>query len=425
MYESRSPGSREEAADFSQRRNRGPAYTRHRMRFRLAPTVEQEVRLRDACGHARFVWNLCLEQWRLWQPGKHAPGYAELNRQLTDLRAAEPWLAEGSVIVQQQALRDFDQAKRNFFGLTHRRPTWRKRDRDEGFRVVAVHDDHRRRLNHHWGAVLVPKIGWVKFRQTREIPDGVKSYRVTRDAAGRWHVAFAHVPTPIDGPGTGEVVGLDRGVAVSVMTSEAEAFHAPGLRPKEAERLLRLQRCLARAQRGSNRRRRVKRAIARLRACEADRRKDWVEQTTTALARRYDLLKVEALDVKSLTRSARGTSAQPGHNIRQKAGLNRAILAQGWGLFLTRLQHKAAGRVRLVDPRHTSQRCSACGHVAPESRESQAAFRCVACDFACHADVNAARNIAGGHPVTARGDRIFKCRSVNREPQPRLLSGVA
>ena len=387
------------------------------MRFRLDPTPAQDVLLSTHCGQARFLWNLCLEQWRLWQPGKRAPGYAELNRQLTELRAAEPWLASGSVTAQQQVLRDLDQAKRNFFGGTHRRPTWRKKDRDEGFRTVAVLPEHVRRLNRRWSAVFVPKVGWVRFRCTRVVPDSVKSYRVTWDASGRWHIAFAHIPAAIAGPGTGEVVGLDRGVAVSVMSSEGEAFHAPSLRPKQAERLLRLRRRLAVAQRGSNRRGRLKRAIARLRARETDQRQDWVEQTTTDLARRYDVVKVEDLDVRAMTRSAKGTKERPGRRVRQKAGLNRAILAQGWGLFLARLEHKARGRVRRVDPKQTSQRCSACGHVATENRESQAAFRCVACGFACNADLNAARNIAVGQTVTARGALGKSSRAVNREPQ--------
>ena len=350
----------------------------------------------------------------MWQPGKRVPGHAELNRQLTELRAAEPWMASGSVNAQQQVLRDFDQAKRNFFNGTHRRPTWHKRDQNEGFRIVAVAPDHLRRLTRRCGAVFVPKIGWLRFRQTREIPAEVKSYRVTRDAAGRWHLAFAWIPPAIPGPGTGEVVGLDRGVIVSVMSSEGEAFHAPGLRPKETERLRRLQQRLARAQRGSHRRHRVKRMIARLRGRERDRRKDWIEQTTTALARRYDMLKVEDLHITKMT--AAGGAA--------KRGLNRGILAQGWGLFVQRLEQKAVGRVQRVAAAYTSQRCSTCGHVAQENRESQAAFLCVACGFACNADLNAARNIAGGYPVTARGARICQRRAVNREPQtPRLLAG--
>ena len=112
--------------------------------------------------------------------------------------------------------------------------------------------------------------------------------------------------------------------------------------------------------------------------------------------------------------------AQPGRNVRQKAGLNREILASGWGLLARRLADKAPGRVEKVSPAFTSQRCSACGHVDGKSRESQAGFRCTACGFACHADVNAARNIAAGHAVTARGRPGLPGR-VNREPQLALL----
>jgi putative transposase len=104
----------------------------------------------------------------------------------------------------------------------------------------------------------------------------------------------------------------------------------------------------------------------------------------------------------------------------EKAGLNRGILRSGWGLLVRRLADKAPGRMEKVSSAFTSQRCSACGHVAAESRESQALFVCVACSFACHADVNAAKNIAAGHAVTARGG-IGAARPVNREPQLLLL----
>jgi transposase len=179
----------------------------------------------------------------------------------------------------------------------------------------------------------------------------------------------------------------------------------------------RLERRLARAKRGSNRRKRVRRAVARLKAREADVRKDWYEKISTDLARRFDVIRVEDLKIGNMTRSARGTAGKSGRNVAQKAGLNRGILASGWGLMVRRLEEKAPGRVEKIRPAYTSQRCSACGHVAAESRESQALFACVACGFACNADVNAARNIAAGHAVTARGgDGI--ARPVNREPQP-------
>jgi putative transposase len=256
----------------------------------------------------------------------------------------------------------------------------------------------------------------VRFRWSRAVPDGVKSYRVTMDRAGRWHIAFAVIPEPIPAPGNGQVVGIDRGVAVSAALSTGKLLMVPGLTAREHARMRRLERKLARARRGSNCRGRVRLALARLRARETDRRKDWVEKASTGIARRFDLIRVEDLKITNMTRSASGTRQNPGRNVGQKAGLNRGILRSGWGLLVRRLEQKAPGRVEKVCPAFTSLRCSACGRVDPKSRESQARFRCTACGYACHADVNAARNIAAGHAVTARGgDGI--ARPVNREPQ--------
>ena len=158
-------------------------------------------------------------------------------------------------------------------------------------------------------------------------------------------MAFAAVPGPLPAPGNGQVVGIDRGVAISAALSTGELLHVPGLTAHERRRLRRLEHNLARARRGSNRRARVRHAIARL-----------------------------------------------------------------------RLADKAPGRMEKIKPAFTSQRCSACGQVDGKSRESQAVFRCTACGFACNADVNAARNIAAGHAVTARGG-YREAGPVNREPQ--------
>jgi transposase len=188
-------------------------------------------------------------------------------------------------------------------------------------------------------------------------------------------------------------------------------------------RLRLAERKLARAKRGSARRGRAKTAVARLKAREADRRKDWCEQVSTDLARRFDVIRVEDLCVRKMTRSAKGAVGKPGKNVTQKAGLNKAIQSSGWGMPFHRLEQKADRRVEKVPPAFTSQRCSACGHIARESRESQALFRCVACRYACNADVNAARNIAAGHAVKARGgDRDAGL--MNREPQLRLREAL-
>jgi putative transposase len=396
----------------------GGGYLPDMSRFRLLPTPAQQAVLLQHCQHARFVWNLAVEQQQFWQPGRRAPGYNEQSAQLTEARTEYEWLAAGSQTVQQQALRDFAQAMRNFFTGTHRRPSWRKAGVHEGFRQVGVKLCHVAKVNRRHGRVWVPKVGWVGFRWTRAVPAGVKSYRITRDRAGRWHVAFAHIPDPIPGPGNGNVVGVDRGVTVSAALFTGELLHTPSLTLGEQIRLRRLQQRLARAKRGSHRRQRTKLAIARIKAREADQRRDWVEKTTTDLARRFDTIRVENLDVRAMTRSARGTLEHPGVGVAQKRGLNRAISHQGWGRLVARLNQKASGRVERVPAAYTSQRCAACGHVAPENRKSQAVFACVACGAGpCHADVNAARNIAAGRAVPAQGD-LATGRSVNCEPQP-------
>jgi putative transposase len=377
--------------------------------------------LRDHCAHARYVWNLAVEQRAHWRLGRApTPGYLEQCRQLTAARAEHPWLAAGSQMVQQQALRDFARTMSAFFDPHNpaRPPRWRKAGRNEGFRIVGRRGGQWdvRRVSRHVGQVRVPKVGWVRFRWSRSVPPGAKSYRVTRDPAGRWHVAFAAVPDPVPAPRNGQAVGIDRGVVVAAALSTGELLHIPSLTAQEGRRMRRLQRRLARAKRGSHRRTRVKHDIARMRARETNRRKDWVEKASTDIARRFDVIKVEDLRIGAMTRSGKGTRESPGRNVDQKAGLNRSILRSGWGLLVRRLAQKAPGRVEKIKPAFTSQQCWACGQVDGKSRESQAVFRCTACGFVCNADVNAARNIAAGHAVTARGG----CREagpVNREPQ--------
>lgn len=374
--------------------------------------------LREYCAHARFVWNLCVEQQSWWRPGRgDAPNWARRSRQLTEARAEFGWLRAVPRVVQEQALRDFEQALRNFFASTHRRPGWRKAGRNEGFRVLDKRGMTARRLSRRVGAVWVPRIGWVRFRWSRAIPEA-KSYRITCDRVGRWHIAFAVIPLPIPGPGTGEVVGIDRGVAVSAALSSGELLLAPSLRPGERARLLSLQRKSARQRvRGrpaSGRLKRTRKAAAGLIAREADRRKDWAEKASTDIARRFDVIRIEDLQIRNMTRSAKGSVEEPGRNVRQKAGLNREILRSGWGLFAQRLEDKAQDRVEKIKPQYTSLTCNACGHCQEGNRKSQA-FLCRKCGHADHADVNAAKNIAAGRAVTARGSSQLGL--LNREPQ--------
>lgn len=402
------------------------------------------------CAHARYVWNLAVEQhahWRRWR--KSAPGFAEQCRQLTEARRDNEWLGAGNADVQQQALKDFARAKNARFTSGFGEPTWRKKYRHEGFRVIGTdripeyepdgspklnartgrqvmgRSVVAQKLNRRWAQVKVPGCGWVKFRLTCAGPPSAKTFRVTFRNA-RWHIAFAVIPAPIDAPGTGEVIGIDRGVKITAALSDGRTLNCPQLTVKERARLRKHQRRAARAPKGSPQKTAAYGKVARLKAREADRRKDWCEKTSTMLARTYDVVRFEKLNITNMTASAKGTVEQPGKNVRQKAGLNRVILAQGWGLLRQRTEHKAPGRVEDVPAPYTSLRCSACGWIDKNSRKSQAEFRCTECGFTCNADTNAATNVAvgqGGIPRPRRtagtgGTTTATGHPSVREPQP-------
>lgn len=409
-------------------------------RYRLTPTSGQEAVLREHCAHARFVWNLAYEVWshgtletygeasrrtrkdgteyihQKRRPVRRPPSYVDQSRMLTEARTEFEWLRDGSATAQQQALRDFDKARQDFLAGTHGYPQPRRKFWDEGFRITGVGGGPHsswgvRRLNRNWGEVKIPKVGWVRFRRSRDVPEDAKSYRVTLDKAGRWHISFASVPDPIPAPGTGEAVGIDRGVVITAALSTGETLHCPGLSVKERARLRKAQRRAARAPGGSSTGDAEYARLARLKAREADIRKDWCEKTSTDLARRFDVIRLEDLRIKNMTATPRPKPDpdQPGaylpNGARAKAGLNRAILAQGWGLLARRTEHKAPGRVEKVKPHFTSLRCSDCGWIDKNSRESQAGFVCTNCGFTCNADLNAAVNIAAGHAGgTTRSD---------------------
>ncbi|GAB2871421.1 hypothetical protein GCM10022245_02760 [Streptomyces mayteni] len=401
------------------------------------------------CAHARYVWNLAVEQHSHWRPGrKSAPGFAEQCRQLTEARRENEWLAAGNADVQQQALKDFARAKAARIISGFGEPTWRKRVRHEGFRVIGTDrvpefeaDGSPKlnakgkqvvgrsvvveKLNRRWAQVKVPGCGWVRFRLTHAHLPAAKTFRATF-RNGQWHVAFAVIPEPIDAPGTGEVIGVDRGVAITAAFSDGRKFNCPQLTTKERAQIRKHQRRAARARKGGEAKAAEYAQVAKLKAREANRRKDWCEKTSTMLARSYDLVRFEKLNIKNMTRSAKGNLAEPGKNVRQKAGLNRAILAQGWGLLRRRTEHKAPGRVEDVPAPFTSLRCSACGWIERKSRKSQADFVCVSCGFTCNADENAANNVAAGQdgiprPRQAAGaggvTAATSCSST-REPQP-------
>jgi putative transposase len=362
-------------------------------RFKLGPTAEQDALFRQCAGVCRLVYNLALEQRATWGR-RHRLGYVQQAADLTRLRAEFDWIRAVSVSCQQQALRDLDRAFVNFFAGRARYPTPRKKGVNDTFRCPG-REVETRRLNAKWSAVRLPKISWVKFRDTRPIRGAVQNATIAGGADG-WHISFACEIAHEAPQNVRPTVGIDRGVATTLALSTGEMVSVPvSLDWIEAAKR-RAQRVLSRRKRGSRRYTRQRRRMARLQARARRIRLDFHHRAALDIAQRFSMAVLEDLRIKNMTASASGTVAEPGRRVRQKAGLNRAILNQGWGAFdliLTYKMEERGGRVVKTGPAFTSQTCSACGVVDARSRKSQASFECVACGHRDNADSNAAKNI--------------------------------
>lgn len=346
-------------------------------------------------GAVRFSFNLMLEQRRDWyRPGRRFD-FASQCREITALRAEVDWLRDVPVHALQQAAKDLDRAYQNWWAGRSRAPTPRKRGQHDAMRFPDPATFAFRRLSKRLGEVKLPKLGWVRLRWDRAIPGTVKSITVSH-RAGAWTVAAQwerEVEEPA--PSTLPAVGIDRGIAVFAALSDGTMI-APVNAGKAAQRALtRAQRKLARKKRGSMNRRKAVLRVAKLRARIARIRKDFTHKTSTFVAKSHGAVVLEKLEVRNMVRSAAGTTEAPGRNVRAKAGLNRSILDQGWGMFRIFLAYKLAergGRLVEVPARNTSRECSACGTVDATSRNGQR-FHCTGCGHTAHADTNAAINI--------------------------------
>jgi len=375
-------------------------------RYRLSATAEQEALLRQFAGVVRLVYNLALEQRRDWWRHYARKTGAQLDygvqaRELTALRAAYDWIAAVSQTCQQQALRDLDRAYQTFFAGRAGYPTPRRKGVQDAFRFQG-REVEIKRVNRSWGMVRLPKIGQVRFRWPRAMIGTVRNVTVARDALG-WHVCFAcEIAVEDDAVAPAATVGIDRGVARTLAFSDI-GFAAGGFADLPRDRLRRLDRrartqarALARCQRGSRRRQKAKQRLAASKARAARLRRHW----------NFGTVCIEALNTRAMTASARGTIDAPGTKVRQKAGLNRAILEQGWHQFERFLGYKLAargGQLITVPAAFTGQTCACCNSVSKSHRKSQAVFICADCGHVADADTNAAINIrkAGTRPSDA------------------------
>ena len=361
--------------------------------YRLYPTPEQAQQMAQIAGSCRYLFNLALEQRRdWWKPGRTF-NFASQCREVTMLRAEVDWLKAAPVHTLQQALKDLDRAYQNWWAGRADYPTPRKKGLNDSFRFPDPVSIKVERTGNSSGRIKLPKLGWVRLRGWYAIPGTICNVTVSR-RAGQWYVAVQwqrEVAEPI--PSILPAVGIDRGVAVFAALSSGVNI-APVNHGKKALRALRkAQRNLSRKKRGSSNRRKAIRRVAKIQMRVANARKNFLHEQTTAIAQNHGTVVLEALKVRNMSASAKGTTAEPGKMVRQKAGLNRAILDQGWGGFRIMLGYKLAdrgGRLVEVPAAYTSQTCAECGVVDARSRQDQARFVCTGCGHEANADTNAA-----------------------------------
>jgi putative transposase len=398
-------------------------------KFELRPTGEQQRQMRRFAGSCRFVYNKALAmQQALYESGEKKLGFAGLCKALTGWRNSPEtaWLADAPVHPLQQTLKDLERAYANFFAKRADFPKLKKKGLSESFRYP---DPKQFKLDQTNGRVILPKLGWMRLRLCRPVLGELRNVTVSQ-SCGKWFVSIQterEVEQPV--PTTTTAIGLDVGIARFATMSDA-TFVAPLNSFKKHEvRLAKYQRRMSRKVRFSNNWKKARARIQKIHSRIANARRDFLHKTSTAISKNHALVCIEDLQVRNMSRSAKGNVEQPGRKVAQKAGLNKSILDQGWSELRRQLGYKvnwAGGTLLAVPAHHTSQTCPCCGHVSKDNRLTQAKFLCVDCGYENHADVVGAINILErGHRLLACGEMAQSDLSMKQEPTEATMREVA
>ena len=344
------------------------------------------------CGCARYVYNrtLSLEKSLYKKDSKHSFKYSEAANRLPGWKKKNPFLKKCHSQVLQQSLKDLDRAYTNFFEKRGNVPKYKKKYRHDSIRFPQGVE-----LDEVKQQIRLPKIGWMGYRKSRDIIGTIKNVTVSRRGE-KWDVSIQTEYEVVSSAPNPSEIGIDMGVKRFATLSNGDFVEPLNPFKQEQEKLAKLQRKLARQKKGSRNSRKTKRKIARLHRYIADSRRDFLHKTSTKIAKNHSIICVEDLKVSNMSASASGTKESPGKNVRQKSGLNRSILDQGWYGFFQMLSYKLeqrGGKLIKVDPRNTSRTCPRCGLASAENRKSQATFACIGCGYRSNADEVGAINI--------------------------------
>jgi putative transposase len=362
----------------------------YKYKLRTRPGDDLSLFHRHA-GCGRFVWNkaLALQKARLDQGLRCLSRYDIINL-LPQWKKEHPFLAEAPSQSLQQRLMDLDEALVSAFDKKSPKkfPQFKKKYRSKtSFRYPqGVEVDGSR--------IFLPKIGWMHFFKSREVLGKIKNVTVS-SKAGSWFVSVQTelvVDEPVH-PST-SAIGTDFGVKRLLTLSNGKHYDPVNAYRMAQDRLRKAQRKLAGMTKASNNWKKQVFRIQKMHVRVTNIRMDCLHKISSDLSKNHALIAMEDLDIQNMSATAKGTMDTPGRNVRQKAGLNKAILDQGWGELKRQILYKQSwrgGHVVFVPPAYSSQECSECHHTSSENRPSQKLFYCEKCGHTENADDNAAK----------------------------------
>ena len=359
-------------------------------KFEIRPNGEQIRKMNQSCGCSRFVYNKALALHNEeYQRDKAFFKYEKYANMLPEWKKAFEWLKEPPSQMLQQSLKDLEKAFKNLkqgMGL----PKFKKKGDKDSFRLPQGC-----KLEQHNNRIYLPKIGWIRYRNHREVLGKIKNVTVSKKC-GKWFVSIQtefEQETPL--PKGGEV-GIDMGIARFATLSNGEYIEPINALTHWKGKLAKLQRQLKNKTKFSNNWKKLKLKISRLHNRIANIRKNFLHQTSSAISKKHAVVYMEDLQVSNMSKSAKGTAEEHGRNVKAKSGLNRSILDQSWSEFRRQLDYKLlwnGGHLVTVPPQNTSRCCPVCSHTDKENRKTQAKFACIVCGYESNADLVGAINI--------------------------------
>ncbi|EBI8315820.1 RNA-guided endonuclease InsQ/TnpB family protein [Escherichia coli] len=387
-------------------------------KFQLRPNGHQERDMRRFAGACRFVFNRALAlQNENHEAGNKYVSYTKMASWLIEWKSHPDtqWLKDTPSQPLQQSLKDLERGYKNFFQKRAAFPRFKKRGQNDAFRYPQGV-----KLDQTNNCIALPKLGWIRYRNSREVIGEVKNVTVIQ-SCGKWYVSIqTEYEVPEQVHKAASMVGLDAGVTKLATLSDGTVYQPVNSFKANQRKLAMLQRQLSRKVKFSASWQKQKKKIQRLHSHIANIRRDYLHKVTSEISKNHAMIVIEDLKVCNISKSAKGTAERPGRNIRAKSGLNRSILDQGWYEMRRQLEYKQlwrGGQVLAIPPAYTSQRCVCCGHTAKENRQTQSKFVCQVCGYTENADINGARNIlAAGHAVLACGGMVQSGRPLKQEP---------